>query len=70
MKLIYTAAALMALIPGSSAEPSPTCLNCKLKDGKSSFMYSFSYCKDTDACLADEWNYINAWCKSIWVPGW
>ena len=50
--------------------PSFTCMNCKLKDSKSSFLYSYSYCADTDQCLMDEWNYLNQWCKTTWVPGW
>ena len=36
----------------------------------SSFLYSYSFCKDSDVCLQDEWNYINQWCKTKWVPGW
>ena len=46
------------------------CLNCKLRDGRASFLYSFNYCEETDLCLADEWNYINAWCPTKWIPGW
>ena len=33
-------------------------------------MYSYSYCKKTNECLGDEWNFINKWCESKWVPGW
>ena len=50
--------AMMAL-GVTSALPSSKCLSCKLKDSESSFMYSWSYCKATDTCLRDEWNYIN-----------
>ena len=46
------------------------CLNCKLKDAKSAWTYTYSFCQKTDLCLADEWNYINAWCPSKWIPGW
>ena len=84
MKLGKTTFGLMALVffakaqeaemvegeGGEEREPSTICMNCKLRDGKSSFLYSYSYCADTDSCLADEWNYINAWCESKWVPGW
>ena len=51
-------------------EPSQTCLECKRKDAMSSFMYTFSYCEDTDECLADEWNYYNKWCTTGWQQGW
>ena len=33
-------------------------------------MYTFSYCEDTDECLADEWNYYNKWCTTGWQQGW
>ena len=39
-------------------------------DTKASFWYSYSYCEDTDTCLRDEWNYINQWCRTKWIPGW
>ena len=54
----------------ANAATSTKCLSCKLKDSASSFLYSYSYCKTTDECLPDEWNYINKWCESKWVPGW
>ena len=51
--------------------PSSTCLQCKFKDSyESAFTHSYNYCYDTDTCLQDEWNYINAWCTSKWIPGW
>ena len=46
------------------------CLSCKLKDSKSSFTESYSYCTKDHTCLKDEWNFVNAWCPSKWVPGW
>ena len=64
-------ATLIALsVTGAIAETSTTCLNCKLKDSSSSFLYTYSYCKQTDTCLQDEWNYINQWCTTTWIPGW
>ena len=64
-------AALAALtVMGTQAAPSTKCMSCKLKDSASSFLYSYSYCKDTNECLQDEWNYINQWCKTKWIPGW
>ena len=64
------ALAVIGLVNAQALGPSTTCLNCKLKDTKSSFLYSYSYCKDTDQCLMDEWNFLNQWCKTKWVPGW
>ena len=60
----------LAVIGTVSAVPSTKCLSCKLKDSESSFLYSYSYCKATDQCLKDEWNYINQWCTTKWIPGW
>ena len=34
------------------------------------FSQTFSYCKATNTCLKDSWNFINAWCTSVWIPGW
>ena len=45
-------------------------MECKLKDSKSAFLTTYSYCKDNNLCLKDEWNYINRWCKTGWIPGW
>merc|ERR1712166_32717 len=62
--------ALLSVIAVVSAENSPTCMYCKKQDSDSSFLYSYSYCKDTNECLADEWNYMNKWCKTKWISGW
>ena len=75
MNKFITFAALVATIRGQDEEtktdgPSVECLSCKLKDAKSGLTYSYSYCKKEDLCLKDEWNYINAWCPTKWVPGW
>ena len=48
----------------------PKCLNCKYLDETSDFGYSYSYCKDRNICVKDQWNYINQWCKTKWIPGW
>ena len=63
-------AALLSVIALVNAENSPNCMYCKKLDSDNSFMYSYSYCKDTDECLADSWNYMNKWCKSKWISGW
>ena len=55
----FTAIVGLTVIGYVSAAPSTKCLSCKLQDSESSFLYSYSYCKDTDQCLQDEWNYIN-----------
>ena len=70
MKYIYELAAVAMLVGLSHQETSTVCLNCKKIDSVSSIMYSYSYCKDTDECLQDEWNYINKWCTTNWIPGW
>ena len=49
---------------------SKQCMFCKKADTYSSFLYSASYCKDTDECLLDQWNYKSKWCPSGWVRGW
>ena len=65
MKLL-TLVAMVATVEASL----PNCMNCKLFDSQSSFLYGASYCPDTDECLKDEWDYINKWCPSKWIPGW
>ena len=49
---------------------SKACMYCKRADTYSSFLYSASYCKDTDECLLDQWNYKSKWCPSGWQRGW
>jgi len=39
-------------------------------DTMSAFMYSYSYCKSSDECLGDAWNFYNKWCASGWQAGW
>ena len=63
-------AASLALASVAEARVSTKCLMCKYEDSAASFLYSFSYCKTTDECLSDQWNYVNKWCESKWVPGW
>ena len=54
---------------GAKTGPSKYCMKCKLMDSTASFLYSYSYCADTDTCLKDAWNFPNQWCKTGWVPG-
>ena len=64
-------AGIIALtVMGTQAVPSTQCLSCKMKDTVGSFLYTYSYCKETNECLMDEWNFNNQWCKSKWIPGW
>ena len=55
---------------GTNTTASVVCLQCKLLDSRSAFTYTHSYCKKDDTCLMDQWNYVNAWCPSKWIPGW
>ena len=42
---------------------------CKRKDTIASFMYSYSWCPSSDACVEDLWNDLNAWCEVGWKQG-
>ena len=44
---------------------SQTCMYCKRMDTHSGFLYSYSYCPaaDNEACVADDWDYINSKCS-------
>ena len=44
-------AALLSVIAFANAANSPNCMYCKKLDSDNSFLYSYSYCKDTDECL-------------------
>ena len=61
-------AVFLGLTAAVSAEN--LCLYCKHMDSEASWLYSYSYCAATQTCMADEWNYINKWCESKWIPGW
>ena len=63
-------AAVVAVFAQDEPEPKTNCLNCKLLDTDSTFLISQSYCAATDECLQDEWNYINKWCRTSWIPAW
>ncbi len=45
------------------------CLFCKYTDERATFLESWSYCPDSQECLADEWNYIDRNCASGWKRG-
>jgi hypothetical protein len=42
---------------------------CRRMDTNSGFLVSYSYCKQSDECLMDAWNYINRDCQSNWQSG-
>ena len=65
MAIVLVGAVIMTVKAASS-----NCMHCKKMDSSSTFLYSWSYCKETDECLADVWNYINAFCPTNWVQGW
>ena len=45
------------------------CMFCKTMDTRAGFLYSYSYCKESDTCVSDQWDKINAWCDSPWKRG-
>ena len=43
------------------------CLYCRYTDLRATFLESWSYCAESEECLADEWNYIDRPCENdIW----
>ena len=69
-QLITLIVLTLATIKIKLIDASATCLYCKRMDTMASFLYSYSYCKDTNECLPDQWNYYNKWCSSGWKRGW
>ena len=51
------------------AFPVQDCMYCLNSDSNAGFMFSYSFCKKTGTCVADEWNKINAWCDEGWIDG-
>ena len=37
------------------------CMYCKSQDQRAGFLYTYSYCEDSGACVSDQWDKINAW---------
>lgn len=66
MKQFLTSAAMSAV---ASAAASSQCLRCRNQDKGSGFLVSFSYCKASDTCLEDAWNYMNRGCVDGWKAG-
>ena len=59
-----SAVALAITAAMSNAAALENCLYCKYTDERATFLESWSYCPDTQECLADEWNYMDRECKS------
>ena len=55
------AASLMAMASQAALQ---NCLYCRYTDLHATFLESYSYCSDSEECLADEWNYIDRPCKN------
>ena len=47
----------------------PKCMYCRRNDENSGFLNMWSYCKDNDTCLHNQWNYIARPCESGWKKG-
>lgn len=50
-------------------EATASCLYCRRSDFTATFLVSYSYCKESDICLQDKWNYIDRPCKTKWRRG-
>jgi hypothetical protein len=62
-------ALVAALLLASEVGSTQTCLSCRRQDINAGFLVSFSYCKQTNECIQDVWNYINRPCESGWDRG-
>ena len=62
-------AIVAALMLANEVSSTQTCLSCRRQDVNAGFLVSYSYCKQTDECIQDVWNYINRNCESGWERG-
>ena len=54
----------------AAAEDQSRCLYCRRASIYAGFLESYSYCNQTDECLADAWNYLDRPCgNSTWTKG-
>ena len=60
-------ASVLAVI--STAYPLRNCLYCKKADEDAHFLTSYSYCRQTEDCLANAWNYLDRPCQTGWKKG-
>ena len=64
----FAGLALMAAL-ASGQEASQECLYCRKNDKKAGFLVTFSYCKQSNQCLQDQWNYMTRPCAEGWKRG-
>lgn len=55
------------MLLASGAYASQACLACRRQDINAGFMVQFSFCKTSDECVQDVWNYFNRNCTSDWI---
>lgn len=60
---------LAAFAVAQETSSSADCMYCRRMDRNSGFLVSYSYCKASDECLQDAWNYINRDCADGWQGG-
>ena len=67
MKQFFTGAAMAAI---SAAADLSKCLSCRRQSITAGFLETYSYCKQTNECLGDAWNYIDRPCgDGKWIKG-
>ena len=57
---------MMGLVALAAADG---CLYCRRMDLNSGALVSWSYCKQTDQCVKNVWNYVTRTCQAGWVGG-
>ena len=45
------------------------CLYCRRMDKNSGAMVSYSYCKQSESCVKNVWNYVTRTCNEDWQLG-
>lgn len=60
---------LAAFLVAVAYAGSSQCLYCRNQDNNGGVLVSYSYCKHTDECLKDAWNYIQRDCLTEWERG-
>ena len=69
MKSANFLAGVVICLALSIAYAADQCMYCKNMDTNAGFLYSYSYCKATGECVADQWDKMNAWCDQGWIRG-
>ena len=60
--VVAAMAARIATAQDQTEKPLEGCLFCRYTDLQATLLESYSYCRDSQECLADEWNYIDRPC--------